>query len=135
MRSGVSVPLAARAASSGNSGAPLSFLAGSPPRWIRWCNELRLRNSESEASIGLELLVFLAKPWIPWCYTWVPHHAHPIRTSQAPAPPAPPPERPLIAAVTNSLVLIPLCRKASGWGGSPGASPVGLGAGVDDGCL
>lgn len=31
--------------------------------------------------------------------------------SPAPAPPAPPPERPLIAAVTNSLVLIPLCRK------------------------
>lgn len=31
--------------------------------------------------------------------------------SPAPAPPAPPPERPLIAAVANSLVLIPLCRK------------------------
>ena len=31
---------------------------------------------------------------------------------EAPAPPAPPPERPLIAAVANSLVLIPLCRKA-----------------------
>ena len=74
------------------------YIGSSKKTWLQnhglWLKPVKIQNQPS------------------WSFSMIFPWVFPRDFWEAPAPPAPPPERPLIAAVANSLVLIPLCRKA-----------------------